>query len=111
MEGLSIRTLGSEFPWKGTLVKLFTTGELGAYIDKSPLTIRLWERNGILPKPLFTTKRKVRLYTENQVLGIKRLVVELGIRKGATIPESFAKRLKTLFKMESFEDYVKRKEE
>lgn len=111
MEGPTIKTLGSLFPWKGRMIKLCTTGELGSYIGRDPLTIRLWERKGILPKPLFSTKRKMRLYTENQVIGIKRLIQELGVKKGVKIPESFSKRLKTLFTMSALEAFIKRKEE
>lgn len=49
-------------------VPVFNSGELGALLNRSPQTIRLWERREITPKAFWRDPRGYRLYTEDQVI-------------------------------------------
>lgn len=48
-------------------VEMFTSGQLARFMDRTIQTIRLWEKNGILPKALYRTSSGSRLYTALQV--------------------------------------------
>lgn len=63
-------------------VDMFTAGALANAVGRSAQTIRLWEKNGTIPKSLFRDSRGRRLYTEDQI----RMVVwcfEQGAAEGA----------------------------
>ena len=92
-------------------VEYFTSGQLAQAIDRSPITMRAWEREGVLPKARFRTanrnaKKAKRLYTRAQVEGVVRIAQEEGLMaaaKGgglrrAPIPLSFVHRVRDLFK-------------
>lgn len=91
--------------------EFFTIGQLALAIDRSPVTMRAWERDGILPKARFRTanrspKKAKRLYTRAQCEGIIRIAQEEGLMapakagglRRAPIPLSFVHRVRDLFK-------------
>jgi hypothetical protein len=64
--------------------EFFTIGHLAAALGRRPVTIRLWEREGIIPKATYqinseSKNGRRRLYTREQVEGLVKLAVEEGI--------------------------------
>lgn len=71
-ENVMTRLLFREY--NGQRVQVFRISTVGEKIGRSVQAIRQWEKNGIIPKPLFGAGHRV--YTEKQVTLLK-LVVEL----------------------------------
>lgn len=89
----------------GIEYEFFAIGDLAAALNRKPVTIRLWESQGLIPLPrrsesLYPNKRH-RLYTRPQVEGIARIAEEEGILHEAR-PRikntKFAERVLDLFK-------------
>lgn len=89
---------------KGQQMELFTVGQLGAAIGRSAVTVRLWERNGFIPKARMRLSAKNgiggrRYYTRPQVEGIARIAKEEGLLKPqARLTPSFTARVVQLFR-------------
>lgn len=90
---------------QGEPTELFTVGQLALALNRKSGTIRLWERNGTIPKPVYTVQKdnkyaKRRLYTRPQVEGLRKIAIEEGILTDTTRHISktkFADRAKKLF--------------
>lgn len=72
------RHLGRVFSVNGQEIELYRIGTLCAALDKSPQAVILWEKAGLLPKPMFKlTGQKVgnckRWYSKAQVINLYRL--------------------------------------
>lgn len=86
----------------------FSIGHLSQALNRQPVTIRKWERLGIIPIPTFIVQGKTergnrRLYTRAQVEGMVRIAEEEGIlhHEGEGIHISntkFSERVVQLFK-------------
>jgi hypothetical protein len=70
----------------GVETEFFTVGQLGRALGRQPVTIRKWEREGIIPKSTFQSpgrdddvRGRRRLYTREQVEGIVRIAYEEGV--------------------------------
>jgi len=64
--------------------EFFTIGHLALALGRRPVTIRLWEREGVIPKATYQVNSESkngrrRLYTRAQVEGLVKLAVEEGI--------------------------------
>src|SRR4051812_4991940 len=62
---------------------------LGKYINRRPATIRGWEREGVLPRPLRGSRsgpRGHRHWTRKQADGIREWMVEADMRPGKAFP-------------------------
>lgn len=57
--------------------ELYTIGEVARRLKKSVETIRAWERQQIIPKPLYKSKN-VRLYHPDEVDVMKKVIRKLG---------------------------------
>ena len=64
------RTMPVEIDGVRLEVTMYTTGALAVALDRTSQSLRLWERQGILPEALYRDDRSRRLYTEDQVRGI-----------------------------------------
>lgn len=67
--------------------EFFTIGHLAKALNRKPVTIRTWERAGVIPKPTFRKPSEDprgarRLYTREQVEGMVRIADEEGLMKG-----------------------------
>jgi len=92
----------------GQETEFFTVGQLAQALGRQPVTIRKWEREGIIPKATFQTPGKDgdprgrrRLYTREQVEGIVRIAHEEGVLVSHQKPikdTQFASRVLALFK-------------
>jgi hypothetical protein len=92
---------------KGEDVEFFTIGQLGLALGgRKPVTIRKWERTGVIPKPTFRKpsedpRGQRRLYTRAQVEGMVRIATEEGIldRHAKPITQTdFTERVIALFR-------------
>jgi len=68
----------------GVEIEFFTIGHLALALGRRPVTLRLWEREGIIPKATYqinseSKNGRRRLYTREQVEGLVKLAVEEGI--------------------------------
>jgi hypothetical protein len=70
----------------GVETEFFTLGQLAKALSRQPVTIRKWEREGVIPKSTFQSPGKDddprgrrRLYTREQVEGIVRIAHEEGV--------------------------------
>lgn len=82
----------------------YAIGVLAKALGRQPVTIRLWEREGLLPRTSFSSSKvqgsgKARLYTREQIEGIVRIAEEEGVLDGTrSIRDTdFTKRVKALF--------------
>ncbi|MFI2616699.1 hypothetical protein [Streptomyces sp. NPDC018584] len=92
----------------GELQEFFSIGHLSMALNRQPVTIRKWERLGVIPAPTFVIRGKTergnrRLYTRAQVEGMIRIAAEEGIlhHEGEGIHISntrFSERVVQLFK-------------
>lgn len=71
---------------RGFEVEFFGIGDLARALNRQPVTIRAWEREGILPPPTFTKpgrdrdpRGRRRLYTRAQVVGTWLIAREEGV--------------------------------
>lgn len=86
--------------------EFFTIGNLAKALGRKPVTIRAWERAGVIPKPTFRKpsddpRGTRRLYTRAQVEGLVRIAEEEGLMKGDYRPVSntdFTRRVIALFR-------------
>lgn len=69
----------------GVDMELFTIGHLGQALGgRKPVTIRKWERTGIIPKPTFhkpsdDPRGKRRFYSRAQIEGLVQIAAEEGV--------------------------------
>jgi len=86
--------------------EFFTIGHLAKALNRKPVTIRGWERDGVIPKSTFRKPSEDprgtrRLYTRAQVEGILRIADEEGLMRGDYRPISdtdFTRRVIALFR-------------
>lgn len=89
---------------KGEPLELFTVGQLGQALGRAAVTIRLWERNGVIPTARMRLNNKNglggrRYYTRAQVEGIRQIAKEEGLLEPrARITPEFTRRVVALFK-------------
>lgn len=67
--------------------EFFTIGHLAQALNRRPVTIRAWEREGVIPKatirkPSDDARGVRRLYTREQVEGLVQIAGEEGLLKG-----------------------------
>ena len=72
------------FNVRGVPTEFFGIGSLAKALNRESVTIRLWERQGIIPKAQFKTKDPNglggrRLYTREQIEGMVKIAGEEGI--------------------------------
>lgn len=72
------------FSVNGVDTDLYQMGSLSAALNRQPVTIRKWEAEGIIPQPTYLTgghdtRAKRRLYTKDQLLGLRKIAEEEGI--------------------------------
>lgn len=68
----------------GVDTEFFTVGQLAQALGRKPVTMRKWERSGIIPKPTFRKpsedpRGQRRLYTRAQVTGMRKIAEEEGL--------------------------------
>ncbi len=67
----------------------YTIGEVARRVNRSHLTIRKWERDGVIPPATFRTESNRRLYSEKQVMLLESLIKKYKMRQGRGIPDGF----------------------
>lgn len=69
-------------------VDMYTTGQVAKKLGRTTQTIRIWEKNGLIPEALYRTTAHDRLYTELQltllVEAYRKVVKRFGARKVLT---------------------------
>jgi hypothetical protein len=92
----------------GEPTEFWPIGSLAAALNRSVVTLRKWERRGILPKATFGIPTqalggRVRLYNRPQIMGLRRIAEEEGLlldlAKSVTRTE-FRKKARVLFGLE-----------
>ena len=91
---------------RGTDVELFTVGQLAKALNRRPVTIRLWERQGIIPRSTYQRnsedpRGRRRLYSREQVEGMVQIAKEEGIHTTHQKPiasTNFTARVVALFR-------------
>lgn len=61
----------------GKRVELYTIGYVAKQLKKSVETLRAWERQKIMPKPMYKHKQ-VRLYHELEIKALKKAIRKAG---------------------------------
>jgi hypothetical protein len=90
----------------GREVEFFTVGMLARALHREAVTIRKWEREGIIPKATYRgqsvdPRGKRRLYTRDQVEGMLKIAWAEGLMSGRKVQirrTQFTKRVVDLFK-------------
>lgn len=90
---------------RGQQIELFTIGQLGQALGgRAAVTMRLWERNGVIPKARMRLANKNghggrRYYTRPQVEGMRRIAQEEGLLEPrARLSPRFTERVVELFR-------------
>jgi hypothetical protein len=90
---------------RGQQYELFTVGQLGQALGgRAAVTMRLWERNGVIPKARMRLPNKNgvggrRYYTRAQVEGMRRIAEEEGLlEQRAPLSPRFTERCVQLFR-------------
>jgi DNA-binding transcriptional MerR regulator len=90
LEAVKVRPVSGS--WKtveieidGVLTKVFTVGALAKAIGKGVSTIRMWERNGVLPQTPYRSPRGDRLYTLEMVEQVREAMRRSGKLKQALL--------------------------
>lgn len=86
-----------EYAVGGVTQELYYIGEVAAALDRKPGTLRKWEQDGTIPPATMRDGSKRRLYTKEQVEGLKRLCDEFLEGAGVKIPPEFVRRVWALF--------------
>jgi hypothetical protein len=92
----------------GVSTEFFTVGNLASALGRQAVTIRKWEREGVIPKSTYQSpgrdddpRGRRRLYTREQVEGIVKIAAEEGVLVSHQKPLSrtqFSSRVIDLFK-------------
>jgi hypothetical protein len=92
----------------GVETEFFTVGDLAKALGRQPVTIRKWEREGVIPKSTYQSPGKDgdvrgrrRLYIREQVEGMVRIAHEEGVLVSHQKPikgTRFTERVVDLFK-------------
>ena len=69
----------------GEVIDLYPIGVLAKALDRTALTIRRWEREGIIPDTFFVNSRGHRMYSQEQIDIIVQCANEAQIKKGYSI--------------------------
>lgn len=59
-------------------IEVYTIGYVAKLLKKSVETLRAWERQKVVPRPLYKKKNGVRLYHPKEVLAMKKVLRKLG---------------------------------
>lgn len=92
------------YPVNGIDTEFFTIGALALALNRQVQTVRLWERQGKMPKATYRTagKKQNRLYTRAQIEGIVAIATEEGLMdptvKKPLAKTRFSERVLRLFK-------------
>lgn len=72
-----------KYAWNETIYEFFSVGHLAMALQKSAVTIRLWESQGYIPQtqraPSEHPSKRQRIYSRAQIEGIVRIAAEEGI--------------------------------
>ena len=73
--------------FKGT--GFYTIGVLASVLNRSQVTLRKWEHDGVIPKPTYIRssadpRGRRRLYTKDQILGIREIAKEEGLLEASS---------------------------
>ena len=66
----------------GRSIKLYTIGWMAYSFQRHPETVKLWEKQGILPLPLLSVKTKWRYYTADEIQAYTSVFLASGIQSG-----------------------------
>lgn len=72
----------------GSIITVYPISKLASALERSTLTIRRWEREGIIPDTFFTSKRGHRMYSQDQIDIIVQCAEEAGIKRGSPIADT-----------------------
>lgn len=68
----------------GNIIDVYPIGVLAKALNRSSLTIRRWEKKGIIPDTFFTDSRGFRMYSMEQINIIVDCEKKAGINKKGT---------------------------
>ena len=101
----------------GVDTEFFTVGHLAAAMNRKPLTIRQWERKGIIPKSTYqragrdaSPHGRRRLYTRAQIEGMIKIAAEEGLLtndRREIASTNFKTRVLELFRQLAAEDVAR----
>lgn len=73
---------------QGIPTEFFEVGSLAKALNRQVVTVRLWERNGTIPKSMYRSPQNNRLYTRAQIEGMRNIAQQEGLLDTRT--KSFA---------------------
>jgi hypothetical protein len=76
------------FNIQGVPSEFFEVGALASALNRKVVTLRLWERNGTIPKSMYRSPQNNRLYTRAQIEGMREIARQEGLLETRT--KSFA---------------------
>lgn len=75
---------GKDFVVKGKITPLYTVGSLAVALNRSPITLRKWEAEGVIPAAPFILpsddkRGQRRMYSMEHLLGLRKIAQEEGV--------------------------------
>jgi len=72
-------------------LEVYTVGWLALAADREPSTIKLWEKNKVLPGPLLDIDSPWRFYTADEIIGYVRALNQSELKSGRATMREFTK--------------------
>ena len=88
--------MGKQYLIDNEDVTLYTIGELARFIGREPVTIRMWESTGMIPKATYRDPSNRRLYSVIQMEGLRDLCAKY-MKQGVKTPAEFTDKVQELF--------------
>jgi hypothetical protein len=78
--------MGKQYRMDGRVVVLYSIGAVASALGRAAMTIRHWDQKQLIPTPEIRTDSsshhgRKRIYTHEQVAGLRRIAVEEGLLK------------------------------
>ena len=71
-----------------TYLRVYSIGHLAMALDRSAATIRRWQRNKVIPRPIIATRDGARWYLKEEIVVYSRLVKTYDVRTGLSIEKT-----------------------
>jgi DNA-binding transcriptional MerR regulator len=83
--------------FKEKTMTVYSIGWLALLLGRHPMTVRKWEKDGTLPKPVFGDQidKRYRYYTPGEILGYARIAKRFECRSGRAYPPELKDSLHT----------------
>lgn len=92
----------------GSELKLYYVRDLARAVNREPITIRFWIKNGIMPDTCFRDEKDRRLYSLDMIEIIARAMKQCNVKKGCKLEATPFRNIVTKQLEDLYEEYKER---